>query len=171
MWSRSIFNDPVIYARACALARDGLGRNRLAAQLGSSVDAARDFLTRWRLYGDDGAMTSGAKKSFTQQQKIDAVEMFLAGSTQAEVAEAFGISSRSVLKAWVRIYREQGPEGLAPKKRGRKPGSIPHVRSTEEKLQAENQRLRAEVAYLKALAAVEALDQPHGGTKHKPSTS
>lgn len=158
MPSHSIFNDPVVYAQACALASEGAAYRLVASVVGSSNDAAKDFLNRWRLYGDDGAMTSGSKKKFTQQEKIDAVEMFLAGTPRREVMATFGISALSTFKAWVRIYREHGFEGLAPKRRGRKSNTTPQVLTEQQHLAAENAQLKAEVAYLKALAAVEEND-------------
>ena len=67
-----------------------------------------------------------------------------------------------MIQRWERIYLEQGPEGLYIDRRGRasaasgvlkgrKPKLEPKV---EEDLIAENQRLRAEVAYLKKLNAL-----------------
>lgn len=158
MPSHSMFNDPVVYAQACALASEAVGYRFLASAVGSSNHAARNFLNRWHLYGDDGAMTSGRKKKFTQQEKINAVEMFLAGTPRSEILAAFGISGLSTFKTWVRIYRQHGPEGLAPKKRGRKSNTTPQVLTEQQHLAAENAQLKAEVAYLKALAAVEEND-------------
>lgn len=64
--------------------------------------------------------------------------------------------------AWERIYLEEGPEGLYIERRGRasaalgtKKGRKPNLdKVLEEDLIAENQRLRAEVAYLKKLNAL-----------------
>ena len=58
--------------------------------------------------------------------------------------------------AWERIYLEEGPEGFAIERRGRRstgrPRKLPEA--TEEDLLAEVQRLRAEVDYLKKLQAL-----------------
>lgn len=64
--------------------------------------------------------------------------------------------------SWERIYLEEGPEGLYVERRGRassNSGSIkgrkPNLdKKVEEDLIAENQRLRAEVDYLKKLNAL-----------------
>lgn len=58
--------------------------------------------------------------------------------------------------AWERIYLTEGPEGFLVERRGRgskgRPQKLPEA--VEADLIAENQRLRAEVAYLKNLQAL-----------------
>ena len=60
------------------------------------------------------------------------------------------------IQSWERIYLEEGPEGLAVERRGRKstgrPKKLPS--KVEEDLLTEVQRLRAENAYLKNLQAL-----------------
>lgn len=71
----------------------------------------------------------------------------------------FEIRGNSRVAAWERIYLEEGPEGLYIERRGRamgkRKGKKPDLdKKVEEDLIAENQRLRAEVAYLKKLNAL-----------------
>ena len=68
----------------------------------------------------------------------------------------FGINDHKIIERWERIYLEEGPEGLAIERRGRRstgePKELPE--EVEEDLLAEVQRLRAENDYLKNLQAL-----------------
>ena len=73
-----------------------------------------------------------------------------------EVMRRFEINDHGIIKRWERIYLEEGPEGLAIERRGRKNSSWSSKlsKAVEEDLIAENQRLRAEIDYLKNLQAL-----------------
>ena len=68
----------------------------------------------------------------------------------------FEINDHKIIERWERIYLEEGPEGLAIERRGRRstgePKELPE--EVEEDLLAEVQRLRAENDYLKNLQAL-----------------
>ena len=72
-----------------------------------------------------------------------------------ETAERFEIRHKRV-QDWERIYLEEGPEGLAMERRGRRSTGRPRKlpKEVEEDLLAEVQRLRAENDYLKNLQAL-----------------
>ena len=73
-----------------------------------------------------------------------------------EAMRRFEINDHGIIERWERIYLEEGAEGLAIERRGRKRGGklakLP--KEVEEDLIAENQRLRAENEYLKNLQAL-----------------
>ena len=65
-----------------------------------------------------------------------------------ETMRRFEINDHGIIKRWERIYLEEGPEGLAIERRGRKNSSWSSKlsKAVEEDLIAENQRLRAKNA-------------------------
>jgi hypothetical protein len=72
-----------------------------------------------------------------------------------ETAERFGLRHKRV-QDWERIYLTEGPQGLYFERRGRsstgRPKKLP--KEVGEDLLAENQRLKAGLAYLKKLQAL-----------------
>ena len=76
--------------------------------------------------------------------------------SMCETMRRFEINDHGIIKRWERIYLEEGPEGLAIERRGRKSNSrlAQLSKAVEEDLIAENQRLRAENEYLKNLQAL-----------------
>lgn len=90
-------------------------------------------------------------KRYTPEFKKTVVEtMRKEKLSYSETERQYGVA-RSRIRAWERIYLEEGAEGLAVERRGRKSTGRPVKlsKSVEEDLIAENQRLRAEVEYLK----------------------
>ena len=95
-------------------------------------------------------------KRYTPEFKKMVVEtMHREKMSYYETERQFGLPDKRV-QSWERIYLEEGPEGFAIERRGRKRTKHPAklLKAVEEDLIAENQRLRAEVAYLKNLQAL-----------------
>ena len=71
------------------------------------------------------------------------------GLSYQEAARIYEVQGHDRIQSWERIYLEEGPEGLAVERRGRKstgrPKKLPS--KVEEDLLAEVQRLRAETAF------------------------
>ena len=81
----------------------------------------------------------------------------------------YGIIQRWEIQRWERIYLEEGSEGLAIERRGRKSTGRPMKlqKEVEEDLIAEVQRLRAENAYLKNLQALVLENERQHHRKHR----
>ena len=98
----------------------------------------------------------GPNKKYTGEFKQKVIEtMRNEGLSCMETAERFELRHKRV-QDWERIYLTEGPEGLYIDHRGRsstgRPKKLPQ--EVEEDLLAENQRLKAELAYLKKLQAL-----------------
>ena len=96
-------------------------------------------------------------KRYTPEFKQQVVESVLQdGPSYKEAARLYDVQGYDRIQNRERIYLEEGPEGLALERRGRRsPGRPKKLPSkVEEDLLAEVQRLRAENAYLKNLQAL-----------------
>ena len=134
----------------------GLGYRAVARSLDAPGVPVRALYGRWRIHGQ-GVLVSKPAKSYSFEFKLALVERFLAGETGPDLAVEAGLSSRQLLQKWVRAYRLEGEDALRPKPKGRprKPDSPPTAELPElERLRRENERLRAEVAYLGKLRAL-----------------
>ena len=91
------------------------------------------------------------------------------GLSYQETQKRFDIAGKDRIYSWERIYLEEGPEGLYIERRGHgSKGRPPNFeKSKEEDLIAENQRLKAEVAYLKNLQALVLKDERHQRKKRR----
>ncbi|MDR6687650.1 transposase-like protein [Arthrobacter sp. 1088] len=85
------------------------------------------------------------------------MQRFLAGETQVALAQEFQLSSPLLIKKWASLYRNEGEDGLRPKPKGRpkSPFEAPSQPESElQRLRRENERLRAEVAFLGKVQAL-----------------
>lgn len=96
--------------------------------------------------------------SYTGEFRQTAVEdMRRNGLSYRETAAKYNVPDHKIVAKWERTYLEEGVEGLYIERRGRSckdGGAKPSKPAKQEDLIAENQRLRAEVDYLKKLNAL-----------------
>lgn len=134
----------------------GIAARATAGLLGVPLPPVRGLYLRWRIHGR-GVLMAQSPTSYSFEFKLALVERFLAGETAPDLAVEAGLSSPRVLQKWVRAYREEGADALRPKPKGRprKSDAPPPPDTPEmERLRRENERLRAEVAYLGKLRAL-----------------
>lgn len=153
--------------KAVRLIEQGYGKASLASALAISVGIAEKWIHAYRAVGKEAFLDMGSKRrQYDYETKLAAARDYVdRGMTRQEVMSRYGIANQTQLKQWAKAYREGGPEALRPKPKGRprKPGGEPSGPATrEEELEAENRRLRAEVAYLKKLHALEAAKRAPG---------
>ena len=91
-------------------------------------------------------------KRYTAEFKQKVVEAVVKDDlSYKKAARLYEVQGHSRIQRWARIYLEEGPDGFAVERRGRKstgrPKKLPS--KVEEDLLAEVQRLHAENAYLK----------------------
>lgn len=142
----------------------GHGARAVATYLGLSHTTMRQWQDAYR---QGHLLNSGSVreiKIYPQQLKVAAVEKFLAGTSKTDIVLEFGISARSLFDKWVAAYRKDGPSGLAPKPKGRKPSVV-----GTESLEAKVYRLEMENALLKKFQALVAEEKAARPSKRKRS--
>jgi len=147
---------------AVAWFEKGLADTATARLLGVSRWPIRKLYRRWRIHGQGALVTKPTKQSYSFDFKLALVMRFMAGEAASDLAAEAGLSSPDLVKTWARVYRRDGADALRPKAKGRprKPDSPPPTETSElERLRRENERLRAEVAYLGKLRALRAQKQ------------
>jgi transposase len=144
---------------AVALFASGHGRDAVATQLGVSPGAVRALQNRWRIRGEDAVVTKSTKQTHPVAVKLAIVQRVLAGETKIALAEEYALSSPQLIARWLRVYRAEGEAGLRPKPPCRPTHESDPPESELARLQRENERLRAEVAYLGKLQALSARER------------
>lgn len=132
----------------------GYGKEATATSLRVPSSRVRKLYDRWRIHGRLCLVEKPTKTMYSFDLKKEIVDRFLAGESKPALAKEFQLSSPHLLENWVRKYRAEGEAGLRPKPQGRpnKAPETPRQASSElQRMQRENERLRAENAYLKKL--------------------
>jgi transposase-like protein len=147
---------------AVAWFEKGIADKAVARLLGVSHSPVQLLYLRWRIHGRGALVAKPTKQVYSFEVKLALVERFIAGETAQDLAAEAGLSSSGLLKNWAAAYRREGADALRPKPKGRpgKPDSPPPAELPElERLRRENERLRAEVAYLGKLRALRAQER------------
>ena len=128
----------------------------------------KEWVAVFRKLGKEGLIRSGQNNTYSFQFKVHVVELYLSSKVSyQELALSKGINNYALIARWVNDFKIAGPDGLRPKKKGRK--KILDIRESEKssktieersidtstehvkKLEDELLKLRIENAYLKEL--------------------
>ena len=128
----------------------------------------KEWVAVFRKLGKEGLIRSGQNNTYSFQFQVHEVELYLSSKVSyQELALSQGINNYALIARWVNDFKIAGPDGLRPKKKGRK--KILDIRESEKssktieersidtstehvkKLEDELLKLRIENAYLKEL--------------------
>ena len=147
----------------------GIGSKLLAKKYDvKSQRQIRQWIHNYNEFGDEGLKRSRKNQSYSFEFKLHMVESYLSNEVSyEELALANGITNYTMLSRWVEAFRVAGPDGLRPRKKGRKntldkPAEKNNVQSINEnhvdtsaehvkELEDELLKLRIENAFLKEL--------------------
>lgn len=134
-----------------ALFEQGVAYRAAASLVGVRTNPSKHLHQRWRLHGRNVLVRRMTNQKHSFEVKLQAVQRFLNGEgTLSELANEYELSSVVLLRTWARIYLAEGEKGLRPKRSPLPPEPVPpQPLSALDKLQKENEPLRAENAYLK----------------------
>lgn len=170
MFGRSPLSEDQRVA-AVAWFEKGIADAATARVLGVPHSPVKGLYLRWRIHGRGVLVARQTKQVYSFELKLALVERFIAGETAQALAAEAGLSSSGLLKNWAAAYRREGADALRPKPKPRpgkpesppppttepEPGTAPELEL--ERLRRENERLRAEVAYLGKLRALRAQER------------
>ena len=138
----------------------------------SPRETVRKWLDIYRSVGIEVLAMMGKKHTaYPFETKLGAVRAVAdGGMTKPEAMARFGIASPSSFKRWLKAYREEGPEALRPKPKGRPrgSGSPPGEATREQELERRVRKLEAENAYLKKSIALKAEKRSRTARKPRP---
>lgn len=145
---------------AVELFEQGFTAKSVALSLDLAGAPVQMLYLRWQLRGS-GALVTRDRKQYDFETKLEIVLRHTKGESGRALAEEFDLPSPSTVANWTSIFRRDGADGLRPKRRGRRPTSRADCppESEIEALRRENERLRAEVAYLGKLRALRSAGQ------------
>ena len=130
-----------------------------------SETVIKRWVNAYKTQGYEGLEIKRKNNKYTLEFKLNTVNLYLTGEMSYQsLANYLKINNPSIVAIWVKEFREEGIEGLKPKKRGR-PSNMPNTDKNKnlknknnktkeelseiEKLRKENYYLQMEVEILK----------------------
>jgi transposase len=153
-----------------------------------SQNQVRQWIHNYQEFGDEGLKRSRKKETYSFEFKLHMVESYLSNEVSyEELALSNGITNYTTISRWVETFRVAGPDGLRPRKKGRKktldkPAKNNNSQLLEEKsidtsaehvkeLEDELLKLRIENAFLKELRSLRLEDEAKMRERHESSAA
>ena len=166
----------------------GIGSKLLAKKYNvKSPRQIRQWIHNYDKFGSEGLKRSRENQNYSFEFKLYMVQSYLSNEVSyKELALANGITNYTMISRWVEAFRVAGPDGLRPRKKGRKKTlnkevinsgiqtseektvdtSVEHVKELEDELL----KLRIENAFLKELRRLRLEDEAKMRERQESST-
>lgn len=166
----------------------GIGSKLLAKKYNvKSPRQIRQWIHNYDEFGSEGLKRSRENQNYSFEFKLYMVQSYLSNEVSyEELALANGITNYTMISRWVEAFRVAGPDGLRPRKKGRKKTlnkevinsgiqtseektvdtSVEHVKELEDELL----KLRIENAFLKELRRLRLEDEAKMRERRESST-
>ena len=115
------------------------GYKYLTAKYGiSDHSVVRRWINSFKSQGYEGLKISRKNNSYSFEFKKNVVKLYLTGEmSYQELSNQFKINNPSIIARWVIDFRNQGLDGLIPKKRGRTSSMTKYKNKNKEQVKKE----------------------------------